>query len=239
MGLRDRFFTPRTAKAILSWRIVIGVGVGVALGVAGLPVVVAIVAGAGAYTGLVAAAMPRARTGPRIDAFALGEPWRQLVHGSQRASARVHETVAAIGAGPIRDRLASISEQIDLALAESWEIARRGNDIDHAVRRLDPTALQSKLKVLRRRADEGPRPDVDAAIASVESQLATTARLKDLSTRTADRLQLTRTRMEELAARAAEVAVGSADTDIYEHDVDNLVVELESLRLAIEETKGA
>ena len=39
MGFRDRFFTPTTAKAILSWRILLGAVVGVAAGLLGVPVV--------------------------------------------------------------------------------------------------------------------------------------------------------------------------------------------------------
>ena len=76
----------------------------------------------------------------------------------------------------------------------------------------------------------------DAAVESVESQLASAERLKALSASTADRLRLTQARLDELVARAAEVSVGSTDTAIYEHDVDNLVIELEGLRQAVAET---
>ena len=59
MSLRDRFFTPRTAKAILSWRILLGLGVAVALAFTPIGVPAAIGIGVLVYVGSVAAAMPR------------------------------------------------------------------------------------------------------------------------------------------------------------------------------------
>ncbi len=71
---------------------------------------------------------------------------------------------------------------------------------------------------------------------SIRSQIESTERLKAESAKTADRLRLTQTRLDELVTRAAEVAIGAGDTDAYEHDVDDLVIELEALRQAVEET---
>ena len=42
MTLRDRFYTPATAKAILSWRILLGLGVGVVVGAVGAPIWLAV-----------------------------------------------------------------------------------------------------------------------------------------------------------------------------------------------------
>jgi hypothetical protein len=116
-----------------------------------------------------------------------------------------------------------------------WSIAQRGDQIDEAVRRLDPTALRSKLASLEERRKTAPSPETDAAIESIRSQLESTDRLRAESERTADRLRLTETRLDELVVRAAEVAIGNGDTATYEHDVDELVIELEALRQAVEE----
>ena len=85
------------------------------------------------------------------------------------------------------------------------------------------------------RGSNGGDPDA-AAVQSVESQLASAERLRELSSSTAERLRLTQVRLDELVARAAEVSVGRTDTTTYEHDVDNLVIELEGLRQAVAET---
>ena len=168
----------------------------------------------------------------------LSEPWRQLMQGAQRAGGRVHEVVNSTSPGPLRERLDEIAGKLDRALAESWEIARRGDEIDEAVGRLDPTSLRSKLDTLRAQADAGPSDDLAAAITSVESQLGSADRLKELSAQTAGRLRLTQTRLDELAARAAEVSIGAGDTDAYANDVDDLVIEIEAMRLAVEDTRG-
>jgi hypothetical protein len=239
MPLRDRFFTPRTAKAILSWRILLGVGVAVVLAFTPLGLAAAIGIGVLVYAGSVGAAMPRGPKPPRIDPFTLSEPWRQMVQGAQRAGKRLHDTVSGTSAGPLRERLDDIVGKLDRALAESWEIARRGDEIDDAVGRLDPTALRSKLATLNTRAAAATSDDLAAAIASVEGQLASADRLKALSAQTADRLRLTQTRLDELVARAAEVSIGASDTDAYATDVNDLVVEIEAMRLAVEETRTA
>jgi hypothetical protein len=238
MGFRDRFFTPTTAKAILSWRILLGIGVGVATAIAGLVLPVAIAIGAGVYAGSVLAAMPRPAKPSQIDPFVLGEPWRQLVQGSQSAARRLQTTIAGVADGPLKARLQSIAGEIDGAIRQGWEIARRGDEIDDAVRALDPTSLRSKLATLEARQAGDASADTEAAIASVRGQIDTAERLKQQSRQTADQLRLTQTQIDELVARASEVKLGASDTDRYAHDVDEVVLQLEALRQAIEETRS-
>jgi hypothetical protein len=237
MGFRDRFFTPRTAKAILSWRIGVGIAVAAALAVAGAALAVSIAVGLAVYVATVAIAMPKGEPKIRIDPFVLSEPWRQLVQGSQSAQRKLRATIDAVGAGPLRTQLDSIAAQLERGLEDAWRIAQRGDEIDDAVRTIDPTALRSKLATLEQRASTSPSPDADAAIASVRGQLESADRLKQQSADTAAGLRLTQTKLDELVARASEVRVGAADTDTYAHDVDDVVLQLEALRQAIEETR--
>ncbi|MEQ9162744.1 MAG: hypothetical protein RLN74_08555, partial [Ilumatobacter fluminis] len=108
--------------------------------------------------------------------------------------------------------------------------------LDDTIRNLGPTSLRSKLDTLRSRSGDDPSPDTLAAITSVEQQLETAERLKQRSAETADSLRATQTRLDELVARASEVRVGMADTDTYARDVDDLVIRLEALHQALEET---
>lgn len=239
VGFRDRFFTPKTAKAILSWRILLGLGVGVVLGIVGLPVVAAVAAGAAVYAGSVFAAMPARVARPTIDPFTLSEPWRQLIQQAQGSGRRMRQTIAGVAPGPLRAQLDMIADQLDHGLDEAWQVARRGDEIDDMVRNLDPTRLRSKLASLQAQAGTEPTADTAASIASVEQQLATADRLKQQSAETADSLRRTQTQLDELVARASEVRVGAADTDTYARDVDELVVRLEALHQAIQETRTA
>jgi hypothetical protein len=236
MRLRDRFFTARTARALLSWRILLGGGVALVAGLLGAPWLLAAGIGLAVYAGSVALAMPRPERRVRLDPFTLSEPWRQFVQSAQRSRQHLTTTVQSTRDGPLRDRLQSIVDRLDEAIAESWQIARRGDEIDSAVRGLDPTRLRSRLETLNKQAESSPTENLTAAVASVESQLASAERLKQLSATTADRLRLSQARLDELVTRAAEVSVGSSDSKEFATDVDDLVLELEGLRLAVQET---
>ena len=147
MGLRDRFFTATTARAILSWRILLGAAAGVVAGLLGVPWLGAVAIGVLVYVGAVALAMPK-RRGQAAD-----RPVR-----AQRAVAAVRAGRPAVEAparrrpcgrrraGPLRDRLEGIVDRLDEAIVESWQIARRGDEIDGAVRgaRPDPAALAAR-----------------------------------------------------------------------------------------------
>jgi hypothetical protein len=235
MGVRDRFFTARTAGAILSWRLVLGAAAGVVASLLGVPWPLAAVIGAAVYAGSVALAMPRRPARPLLDPFAVSEPWRQFVQSAQRSKRQLADIVRSAQAGPLRDRLQGVVDRLDQAIAESWQIARRGDEIDSAVRRLDPTRLRSRRESLEAQAASGSSDDLAAAIASVESQLATADRLKALSATTADKMRLSQARLDELVSRAAEVSIGASDTTGFADDVDDLVIELEGLRLAVQE----
>ena len=233
MSFGDRFFTPQTAKALLSWRIVLAAVIGVVAGLLGLSPAAAVGLGIAVYATTVMAAMPPGPTSSTIDAFALSEPWRRFVQRAQRSRAALRDTLRTASDGPLKDRLSGVADRLDLAIEESWEIAKQGDNIDAAIKRIDPVRLRSELATLR--GSNGADPDA-AAVQSVESQLASAERLRELSSSTAERLRLTQVRLDELVARAAEVSVGRTDTTTYEHDVDNLVIELEGLRQAVAET---
>ena len=88
------------------------------------------------------------------------------------------------------------------------------------------------------RRREQPSPSEAETVEALEAQLASAGRLVALADRSRDRLRLLDARFDELVARTVEVSVGSGDTDVLGNDVDGLVSELESLRIAMEETDG-
>jgi hypothetical protein len=232
MSFGDRFFTPQTARALLSWRIILAAAIGLVAGLLGMQPGTAVGLGLAVYAATVLAAMPPS---PRstIDPFTLSEPWRRFMQSAQRSRTALHDTLRGATEGPLKDRLADVAVRLDGAIEESWTIAKRGDEIDKAIKRIDPVRLRAQLEALR---STGSGDSGEAAVASLESQLASVERLKALSASTADRLRLTQVRLDELVARAAEVIVGRTDTATYEHDVDNLVIELEGLRQAVAET---
>jgi hypothetical protein len=108
---------------------------------------------------------------------------------------------------------------------ECWLIARRGDELDAALSRLDSTALAARLTAA---TDDPTRT-------SLKAQLDSAQRIRATRDDTDQRLRLLNTRLGELLAQAAEVSVGSDSTDDLGSAVDDVVTQLESLRLAIDD----
>ncbi len=238
LGFRDRFFTPPVGRALRSpWSILL-FGVITAVGIAvSLPIAAAVGIGVAAYAGKVLISVPRNAPRSRIDPFVLSEPWRRYVQSAQSAKLRFDRTVAGTRDGPIKDRLGELSKRLEDGIVASWRIASRGDDIDAAIAQLHTKQAQAELARLRGQADD--RPENAAMIESLEAQISSGLRMEDVSAATRDRLRLLDARFAELVARAVEVSIGAADGETLGHDVDDLVIELEGLRLALDETRRA
>jgi hypothetical protein len=232
-SFRDRFYTAKVAHAIMSPGGIVLAGAGAAVAIiAGAPLVVAAGVGALAWGGRVLAAVGTNPATPQPQA--LSEPWRGYAENAQDAKRRFDQVVASIAAGPLRDRLSDLSARLDEGIDESWRIAKRGHEIVAALGQIDTNAATAELAELEATgADGGPQA---ATIESLRAQLAAADRLSTLAERSRDRLRLLDARFDELIARAVEVSVGSGDSDVLGHDVDQIVSELESLRIAMEET---
>jgi chromosome segregation ATPase len=172
----------------------------------------------------------RRRKSPRpkriaIDPFALSDPWRRSVSSAQSAQRRYTEIVRAIPAGPLRSKMESITAQVQRGVEECWLIAKRGDELDTALNRLDTTSLRTRLEA----------STDDATRTSLQAQLDSANRIRATRDDTEQRLRLLNTRVGELLAQAAEVSVGADTTDDLGSAVDDVVTQLESLRLAVEE----
>lgn len=246
-SFKDRFRSPGVAKAMVSplGILLFGLGTAVAL-LAGAPVIGALGVGAAAWAARVLVAVPRDRKpgiapgGERIDPYTLSEPWRGYVLGAQNAKNRYDRVVAGTAGGPIRDRLRELGERLDDGIVDCWQIATRGDRIDAALGQLRTAEAEIQLARARKQVDEqGASPTLESTIGSLEAQVASSRRMKAVSSDTRDRLRLLDARLDELVARAVEVSVGASDTVAFSGEVDELVDELEALRLALEETDRA
>jgi hypothetical protein len=240
-SFRDRFFTPRVARAMMSPLGIVAFGVGAAASiVVGLPLVAAAGIGALAWGGRVLAAVPSPPPSSRVAPNTLSEPWRTYAMQAEESKKRFDRVVASVPAGPLKDRLQQLSGRLDEGIDESWRIARRGHEIVAAIGTIDTASAQRELTELMRSVGrQQPTPSQAETAQALEAQLASANRLAALADRSRDRLRLLDARFDELVARTVEVSVGSGDTDVLGNDVDGLVNELESLRIAMEETDRA
>lgn len=241
LSLRDRFLTRPVARALLDSPAILAAGAGASVAiVAGLPLLVAPLAGAVAWALRVAAAVPRNEPRARIDPFALPDPWRGFVVEALKAQVRYEQVVAGAEAGPIRERLRTIGERIDDGVHEAWRIARRGAQLVEARRGIDADDARRNLS----RLQSGSVPSGSATertAQALRSQVEAAERLDDTIVAARDQLQLLDARLDESVARAAELSVRIGDVaelGPVGADVDGLVQEMEALRLALEETSG-
>lgn len=163
-----------------------------------------------------------------IDPFVLSEPWRRSVSAAQAAQRRYKEIVAATPAGPLRSNMESITRQVQRGVEECWFIAKRGDELDAALNRLDSASLRTRLEAS---TDEATR-------ASLQAQLDSAQRIRTTRDDTDQRLRLLNTRLGELLAHAAEVSVGADVTGDLGSAVDDVVTQLESLRLALDDVNN-
>jgi hypothetical protein len=240
-SFRDRFLTPKVARAITSPLGIVLFGVGTAAGiVAGLPIVAAAGLGAAAWGGRVLAAVPRRAPSARTSPSSLSEPWRSYATQAQEAKARFDRVTATMSPGPLRSRLEQLAGRLEAGVEESWRIARRGHELVAAIGQIDTASAHHELTQLRRSLGGQPPSSAQAqTMQALEAQLASAQRLAALADSSRDRLRLLDARFDELVARAVEVSVTGGDADVLGHDVDGLVSELESLRVAMEETDRA
>jgi len=245
LSLRDRFFTPKVARAMMSPVGILAAGGGAAVGIAlGLPIVGAVVVGAGAWAVRVGAAMTgggRAR-GDRIDPFTLQEPWRRAVQDAVAARARFHEAVSRTRSGPLQETLQSIAGQMDTLVQETWQIANRGESLVQTRRRIDTADIGRDLAEAAQARDASPGDEsVARTIESLEVQQATAQRMDRVIEQARSQLRLLDARMGEAVVRALELSAqadSNASVSSLSTDVDSMVSDMEALRLALEETHG-
>jgi hypothetical protein len=242
LTFRDRFFTPRVARAITSPLGILLAGAGASVGIlTGLPVVVAAGIGAAAWVGRVAVAVPRAPVGDHIDALALNDPWRRFVSSAQQAQNRYTEAVRSSRPGPLRDRLTEIGGRVDDAVQECWRIAKQGQLIADACTKVDVSQAQKELSDVEAQLG-GTTPDpestVGGTVIALRAQLASAARMTATVTDARDRLRLLDARLDEAVARAIELSVQGGDVNDLGglgDDVEGVVGDMEALRQGLEE----
>ena len=69
------------------------------------------------------------------------------VDGSVHASGATTRSSAACSAGPTRDRLTTIAAQVHHGVVELFGIAKRGDELDDAIGRIDSASLRRRLDV--------------------------------------------------------------------------------------------
>ncbi|MBV6507603.1 MAG: hypothetical protein JJLCMIEE_00653 [Acidimicrobiales bacterium] len=217
-------------------------GVGAAVGIlVGLGPIGAVGLAAVAWAARVGAAVPRGPRAERIDPFTLPEPWRFYVRDALQAQSRYNEAVHSTPEGPLHDRLFDIGTRVDQLTGEAWKIARRGNTLAEAAKRIDVTQVQKELDEIGPQASEvwAAGTSIADTAKALTSQLQSAERMHSLAAQADGMLKVLNARLDELVARTIELSVHAdsvSETGGLGTEVDNLLGELEALRGALEET---
>jgi hypothetical protein len=247
LSLRDRFFTPAVAKAMMSPSAILATGAGAAVGILVGGPLGGIAGGIAAWSARVGLAIPGSPTTERIDPFTIAEPWRRFVQDALGAQVQFAEAVRRALEGPIRERLSSLSGRIDESVKEVWENARAGHELADASRRIDAQgAVQEFHELVQSGAvtadgQLGPNASrsTPGTLAALRAQLETADRIRNTVATTADQLRLLNARLDEAVTRCIELGVGRFSPDEFndlEANVGSITDELEALRSALEST---
>lgn len=252
LSFRDRFYSPSVARALTSPSGILALGAGAAAGIvltalaaaaAPVTIIAAVVGGAIGYGGRVAMAIPKKEKPERIDPFGVKEPWRHAVKDAVQARNRFAEAVKTFQAGPLRDSMTAMAAQLDEAVSECWRVAKQGQIVADARQRINDREANWELQQAQYAVGEGGQPNQTQArtIAALESQLATAARMDAIVASTRDQLALLNARLDESVTRAIELSVSNrlSDAATLGDDVGDIVTDLESLRMAIEDVDDA
>jgi hypothetical protein len=246
MGAIDKFpehwKSRKTADAITAPSAIVLAGAGAAAAIlGGLPILAIAGIGALAWAARVATLLPRKKGKVRIDPMTIADPWRSFVRDALDAQRRYRRAVETTQTGPLQNRLIEIGERIDSGVEECYRIARRGDALVDAINNLDVVGARKDLEAAKRAAKATPGEAQDATVESLEAQVAAADRLIDVARDAQDRVRLLNARLDEAVARAVELSLRAEDVGELGglgSDVDQLVEEMESLRVALDDVGG-
>ncbi|MDW3218060.1 MAG: hypothetical protein R8F63_05550 [Acidimicrobiales bacterium] len=195
--------------------------------------VVAAALGVATWVGRVAAARVVARRigglVPRVDPFALREPWRFFVRDALSAQRQFADALAAAEDGPLRTRLLDVEGQLTHAVDVTWDVAQRGQQLTDARNRVKVAKLDRTLAS----TDSG-----DPRHSAAQAQKDSYQRLRRREDDTRERLEVIAARLEETITRVGELATrtgGTIEIEQLAGQVGGMVDELDSLRIALDE----
>jgi hypothetical protein len=250
LRFRDRFWSPPVARAVTSPASILIGGLAAAVAIVAtaplsIPALavaaVGAVAGGAAYGGRVLLAVPRNKRGPRMDPFAVQEPWRRFVSEALAARRRFDDAVRKTARGPLRDRMESIGGGLDDALEQIWAIAHQGHALQSARANVNVEPLRRELADIEGRSPAAGSP-LERTASSLRAQIASADRMDAVIAETVDKLRLLDARLDEAVTSAIELSAGMGSAQSAGDvggTVDSIVTEMEALRLALDEATDA
>jgi hypothetical protein len=241
-ALPERFKNQRTADALMAPSSILLTGMGAAAGIlAGFSVIGVVGLALALGVARVATLLPHGARTSRVDPMSIADPWRRFVREALDAQRRYRKAVQSANPGPLRDRLAEIGTRIDSGVDECWRIAKRGNALVDAIGNLDTEGARQELADAKSGAQADDGDTQKETVKALQAQVDSGDRLIKVAQDAQDKLRLLDARLDEAVARAVELAIKAEDVGELGglgSDVDDLVNEMESLRVGLDEASG-
>ena len=174
----------------------------------------------------------------RVDPGALDGIWARLVQEALDARAQFLAAAKRAPAGAIRERLTELRGEIDHALAQAWQRAQRGWELERSAEHLTPAAGRQRAR-WGRGWSLGQDDVYDPRVAeATRARDRAAGRLRLAVAEERAQLQVVVARLSEAACSAAElsvVATGVLDTPAEADRTRELVDRLGALRTALTE----
>jgi hypothetical protein len=240
--LPEHWKSRKTGDAVMAPSAIVLAGVGAAAAIlGGLPALAVAGVGALAYLARVAMLVPRRARGERIDTMTISDPWRAYVNEALDAQRRYRKAVSTASPGPMRDRLVEIGDRIDDGVNECWRVGRRGDALVDAIGNLDAPSAFRDLEAAKRDSGADQSDAQRATMKALQAQLDSADRLTAVARDAQEKLRLLNARLDEAVARAVELSITAADVGELGGlggDVEDVVSEMETLRVSLEEAGG-
>jgi hypothetical protein len=240
--LPEHWKSRKTGDAVMAPSAIVLAGVGAAAAIiGGLPALAVAGVGALAYLARVAMLLPRRSRGERIDTMTIADPWRAYVNEALDAQRRYRKAVSTASPGPMRDRLVEIGDRIDDGVNECWRVGRRGDALVDAIGNLDAPSAYRDLEAAKRDSGADLSDSQRATMKALQAQLDSADRLTAVARDAQEKLRLLNARLDEAVARAVELSITAEDVGELGGlggDVEDVVSEMETLRVSLEEVGG-
>jgi hypothetical protein len=162
-----------------------------------------------------------------VDPAAVPARFATAIAEAMHARRRFAGVVAELRPGPVRDRLATLGEQVDAGVLAVWETVQRAADMERVAAGLDAEDATADYKQAKRDPAADP-----ALLAALRERFESVHRLLNAVDDVEASLRLLDARLGAAVARAAEVALAASDTaaDGLGDELESVVSELGALR---------
>jgi len=182
---------------------------------------------------------PRSVTMPDVDERSTEGQWLRRARAAAAGFASISDSLSD---GPLADRLGPMHDWMQETVTTLHRLAGRASATGKALSHIDTAALaaeRSRLTASLRTATDDVQPDLEQAMAAVQTQQDVHARLSGARNKLLAQLQSGALGLESLVARVVELSATTEYASVDTGAITDLTDQLEGIRRGVAETEEA